>query len=123
MTPSPISRLDSIDVVGVRKDGGLDLAISCASAIDSSPETLKVVETKFRNYLREILHAREPTLLESYGRKPGSAVTIIVSCPYTIEPAAMSLLNTLESEAKSVGVGFILTRDRQDANSAQATEC
>ncbi len=111
MLDSPISNFDSIDVVGVRKDGGLDLVISCAGAIDSSQETLKRVETKFRKYLTEIVEAREPTLLERYGRDPGSAIRIIFSCSHVIEPAAMSLLATLESEAMLSGVGFILKRD------------
>src|ERR1700679_3594566 len=37
----PIQNVDSIDVVGVRNDAGIDLVVSCFGPLDGSPETLR----------------------------------------------------------------------------------
>lgn len=108
MTDSPISNLDAFDVVGVRKDGGLDLVISCSGALDSSPETIRSLEMKVRNYLHETFEAKGPSLLERYGCAFDSAISIIVSCPFRIDPVAMYAVERLKAEAGARGVALML---------------
>jgi hypothetical protein len=50
----PIQQLDSIDILGQRQDGGLDLAVVCSQPIDDSPETLEAIRRKVETYLAAI---------------------------------------------------------------------
>lgn len=112
MKDSPISNLNVFDVVGVRKDGGLDLVISCSGDLDSSPSTVRSIEEKVGNYFREIFEAKNPTLLERYGCDIGSPIRIIVSCPFRIHPAAMSVVERMKSEASARGIDLVLQTER-----------
>jgi hypothetical protein len=47
----PIQNLDAFDIVGERKDGGVDLVVSCSGPLDSSSTTLGLIERKVRAYL------------------------------------------------------------------------
>lgn len=109
-TVLPISNLESIDVVGVRKDGGLDLVISCAGPLDSSGATLTSLETKICNYLREVREAKDPSLLERYGCNPDAKVRIIVSCQFPVHLEALELINNLTEAAHSIDVELLLRR-------------
>jgi hypothetical protein len=108
ISDSPVSNLDAFDVVGVRNDGGLDLVISCSGPLDSSAQTIRNLETKVRNYLREILEARDPTLLERYRCAADATVRIIVSCPHQVAHEAMSTVERMKELASASGVELIL---------------
>ena len=45
---------DSIDLMGQRRDGGVDLVIVSSGALDESPETQKLLLDKIEAYLRYI---------------------------------------------------------------------
>lgn len=108
MSDYPISNLDAFDVVGVRNDGGLDLVISCSGPLDSSPQTIRNIESKVRNYLHEIAEARNPTLLERYGCAFDSVIRIIISCPHHIDAGAMKAVERMQELARARGVDLVL---------------
>lgn len=93
--------MDTVDIVGVRKDGGLDMVLSASAALDASPATLSLLEAKLRNYLNAALSAR---FLEHYGRTPGTQVTIYVSCAHPITDAARDVIRKMREEALGAGV-------------------
>ena len=97
-----IQNLDKFDVVGVRKDGGIDLVISCDGPIDDSSETLLALECKIRNYVKEVEEAREPTFFERYECKPDAPITIFVSCTFDIHAKALELIARLQSVAERI---------------------
>lgn len=106
----PIENLDSIDVVGVRVDGGLDLGISCVGDLDASPVTLDLLRKKVRNYLNEILLAVNPTIKERYGCQANSQVRILIWFPHFVSPEAQEQIYELQHEAEESGVKLLLER-------------
>ena len=84
--------MDTFDVVGVRKDGGIDLVVSCAGPLDSSPDTLWRLGQKVRNYLREV---RGDNFRTKYGT---GTVQILVSCAHKVSKPALAMIRTLERE-------------------------
>ena len=102
--PLPIENLEAFDVVGVRKDGGIDLVVSCAGPLDASPETLSALRTKIANYLYEISEARNPTLRESFNCSPTAEIRIIVSCDFPVDPLALDVVEEMKKAAQASGV-------------------
>lgn len=104
----PIENLDAIDVVGVRKDGGLDLVISCSGPLDASAETLELIQAKIANYLREIREARSPTIFEQYECAPDARVRIILSCAFPMHPDAVDVIKRMKRGAESMGIALLV---------------
>ena len=50
----PIQNLGSIDVLGARKDGGVDLIVVVSGPIDASADTLENLDRKIRAYIAEV---------------------------------------------------------------------
>ena len=113
ISTSPIGNLDSIDVVGVRLDGGLDLVISCASRLDGSEGTLRDLRTKISNYLREVSEATNPTLLESYGCAADTPISILGAHDPPVDREVIDLIEEMKKVASEVGV-ILRLDDRQD---------
>ncbi|MBL0163833.1 MAG: hypothetical protein IPP82_09390 [Xanthomonadales bacterium] len=107
---STISKFDSIDVVGVRVDGGLDLLISCVGDLDGSPFTLNALRKKIRSYLNEVLCATNPTIRERYGCQMKSRIRILISYSFRVAPQAQALVNDLQHEAEIAGVELVLSQ-------------
>ena len=101
--PDPVKDVDTIDVVGVRKDGGLDLVISVASPLDASPSTLSLLEAKIRKYIEA---AQAEVFLAHYGRPLGVPVTIYISCAHPIAEAARDVIERLTGVALEDGIGL-----------------
>ena len=87
-----VQNMGTFDVVGVRKDGGIDLVVSCAGPLDSSPDTLWRLGQKVRNYLREV---RSDSFRAKYGT---GTVQILVSCSHKVSKSARALIKVLERE-------------------------
>ena len=87
-----IQNMGTFDVVGVRNDGGIDLVVSCAGPLDSSPDTLWRLGQKVRNYLREV---RSDGFRTKYGT---GTVQILVSCAHKVSKPARALIKVLERE-------------------------
>jgi hypothetical protein len=47
----PIQDLESVDIAGQRKDGGVDLAIIASQPLDDSADTLNSIRRKVAHYL------------------------------------------------------------------------
>jgi hypothetical protein len=47
----PIQNVDSIDIVGLRNDAGIDLVVLCSGPLDGSAETLRALREKVRGYI------------------------------------------------------------------------
>lgn len=110
MNDSPISNFGSFDVVGVRKDGGLDLVISCSGGLDCSPQTIRALEEKVRNYAIEVTQARNPSLRERFGRSVDARIRIVISCRYAVHPDALHAIERLAAEVRSQEIDLILER-------------
>lgn len=50
----PIQDIDNVDVVGKRKDGGVDLLIVASSKLDGSPEHQRLLLAKIESYLAQL---------------------------------------------------------------------
>jgi hypothetical protein len=98
---SPVGDVDTVDVVGVRKDGGLDMVISVVAPLDDSPSTLRQLETKVLNYIQG---AKSEAFLPYYGCSVGAPVTICISCAHPISPSAMALMDPLRTTAAESGI-------------------
>jgi hypothetical protein len=105
---SLINAVDTVDLVGVRHDGGLDMVIRVTGAIDDSPATLSLLETKVRNYIRG---ASSEDFLKQFDRCLGTAVRIYILCPYPIAAEALVLIETLRLVASGVGIDLALRGD------------
>ncbi len=90
---SPIGQADKMDIIGVRKDGGIDTVIVCCGQLDSSPTTLQQLELKIRNYLREVV---SDSFTQEYGSGP---VRIFISGASHTSREASQLVTTLAKEA------------------------
>lgn len=99
---SPVGPVDAIDIVGVRKDGGVDTVIVCAGALDDSETTLESLRLKTRHYLRDIAS-------ESFAKKYGTGpVRIFVACEHEISEQAKQLVDDLTHEAARQRVLLVL---------------
>ena len=102
----PIQNLDTFDIVGQRKDGGVDAVVVCSGPLDDSAETLSRLNQKVRNYLREISSENFRT---HFGA--GAGVTIFISCGYSVSDAASGMIDVLGREAALNGVGLQIVKD------------
>ena len=98
-TVPPISNVDSIDVTGVRKEGGIDLVISTYGPLDGGLETLRLISTKVRGYVAAV---ESGNLFARFDARPGP-IRIIISCAHAIDPAARALIARLNGEAAKRG--------------------
>lgn len=109
----PMSDEDTVDIVGIRKDGGLDMVVSAAGPIDDSPETLRLLENKLKNY---IMGANSEAFPRHYGRSPGVPVVIYISCTHPISPAAIKVIDRLRASAAENGVGLEIRRQMETSH-------
>jgi hypothetical protein len=107
----PIGDVDTVDIVGLRKDGGLDMVISCVAPIDDSPSTLRQLETKICNYIKG---AKSEAFLGQYGCSVGAPVTVFVSCAHPIAAQAMDLIARLRTTAAENGIAIEVIRHMGD---------
>jgi hypothetical protein len=97
----PIQELDSIDLTGQRRDGGIDLGIVASQPIDDSPETLESIRRKVQTYLTVI--GREAFQAEM-DHPPREKTAIIVICDHLIHPTAQAVIEECRAAAAAQGV-------------------
>ncbi|MBC7964550.1 MAG: hypothetical protein H7Z17_01395 [Fuerstia sp.] len=102
---APIQNVDSIDIVGVRCDGGADLAIVASQPIDNSEETLDSIRQKFATYL-EALECEE--FQSEMGHPPRDKTTIILVCEYKIHPETQIVIEECRTLAAAKGVSVAI---------------
>jgi hypothetical protein len=89
----PIENIETFDIVGVRKDGGIDAVVVCSGPLDGSPQTIWLLGVKVRNYLKDIA---SDGFRECYG---GGPVRILICCEHLVSAAAQALVEALQAEA------------------------
>ena len=77
----PIQSLDSIDILGHRKDGGVDLVIVVSSFLDDTSEHEHLLKQKIQNYVDGIF---SDELQGEFGSIENTQYTIVLKC--TVEP-------------------------------------
>jgi hypothetical protein len=88
----PIQNLDSLDLVGERKEGGVDLVIVCSGPLDESADTLRRIDQKIRGY---ITAATKTGFASAYPAALDGPTTIFLSCDHPISTGALGLINEL----------------------------
>jgi hypothetical protein len=101
----PIQNLDAFDIVGERKEGGVDLVVSCSGPLDSSTTTLDLIERKVGAYLVTIAHENFARI---YPAAEFGPVRIIISCEHHVSGAARELIDSLGVTASKQGVSLLL---------------
>jgi hypothetical protein len=97
----PIQSLDAFDVVGERKDGGVDLVITCRGPLDESADTLGRIDQKIRGY---ITTATSSSFSKAYPAALHGPTTIYLSCDHAISAGALGLVNELGRFARQQNI-------------------
>jgi hypothetical protein len=82
---APIQELESIDLVGRRRDGGVDLIIVASQPLDDATKTLGSIRQKVAYYLEVMDH---PDFQAERKYPPRSQTKIILTCDHPIHPSA-----------------------------------
>jgi hypothetical protein len=102
-TVSPINDVTKLDLLVERQDGGVDMCIVAQGAVDGSQETLRLIEAKIRNYVREAL---DSSFRESYGGITSERIKILFESRFAVDPAALSVISRLTPEVEQVGLAL-----------------
>jgi len=103
----PIQNLDSIDIFGKRRDGGLDLCIVASQPLDGDAETLESIRHKVSSYLTAI---RSEKFQAEMGYRTLEQTTIIIACDHPIHPVAMAVIEECKALAAGQGVRLKLQK-------------
>ena len=103
----PIQDLDSIDLIGERKDGGVDLVIVASQPLDDSADTCDSIRAKVSCYLTAI--GSEAFQME-YGHPPREKTSIILVCDHPIYANASAVIEECKTVAAEQGTRFELRR-------------
>jgi hypothetical protein len=104
---SPIQNVESIDVVGVRNDAGLDLVVSCSGPLDGSSRTLTALREKVQGYIKA---ACSEQIWDAYPSAKEGPIRIYISCEHSVSAPALRLIDLLINEAASKGVVLRLVK-------------
>jgi hypothetical protein len=103
----PIQDVDTIDIVGVRNDAGIDLVVVCSGPLDDSSETLMALREKVRGYIKE---ACSEDIWNAYPSAVVGPIGIYISCEHGVSAAALKAIDLLISEAANKGVALHLVK-------------
>ena len=106
-TVSPINDATKLDLLVERQDGGIDMCIVAQGPVDGSQETLNLIETKIRNYVREAL---DSSFRESYGGIAPERIKILFESRFAVDPAVLSLISCLAPEVQAAGLALEFRR-------------
>ncbi len=106
----PLTDVDTVDVVGVRKDGGLDLVISVSDVLDDSEATLQLLQGKLQNYISA---ADNLSFLKHYGKVAGTRVTVHISCEHRISSAATKVIEEMRKIANAKNVDVFVRKQME----------
>jgi hypothetical protein len=104
---SPINDVTKLDLLVERQDGGIDMCIVAQGTVDGGHETLKQIETKIRNYVREAL---DSSFREDHGGIGIDRIMILFESRFDVDPVAHSLIARLASEVQGVGLALEFRR-------------
>jgi hypothetical protein len=98
---SPINDVTKLDLLVERQDGGVDMCIVAQGSVDGSQETLELIATKVRNYVREAL---DSSFREKYGGIPPEKIQILFESRFAVAPSVLTLISSLAPEVEAVGL-------------------
>ena len=101
----PIQDLEGVDIIGKRKDGGVDLAIAVSQPLDGSAETLDAIRQKIGYYLGVI---DLPEFQAKMGHPPRDRTTVVLSCRFPIHPWAAIVISECQKAAADRGVRVVV---------------
>jgi hypothetical protein len=93
---SPLTDTDNLDVVGERKDGGVDLLVVTLGPLDASDETCRRLQEKLTAYLYAAVH---PNFVAEYPAALTGCIRIFVSDEHAISERAQLLIESFSREA------------------------
>ena len=94
--PSPLTDPDNLDVIGERKDGGVDMLVATAGPLDASDVTCNRLKEKLSAYLYAAVHPNFPNV---YPAARAGRVRIFVSDSHAISDRARLLVEEFSREA------------------------
>jgi hypothetical protein len=108
----PIQKLDEIDIIGKRIDGGVDLIITVSQPLDDAPDTLQRIRRKVDTYLNAI--AMEGFQSE-YGFPPSSKTAIVIVSDYAVHSVARIVIEECRTLAatRAIRLEFLNTIELQ----------
>lgn len=98
---APIQALDSVDIFGKRRDGGVDLVITASQPLDDSAEVLDSIRQKVATYLA-VIDLDE--FQAEMGHPPRDKTSIIIACEHPIHPVAQAVIEECQASATGRGV-------------------
>lgn len=88
-----IPDLDCVDLVGVRRDGGVDLGIVVSQPLDGSEQSQRVLLAKIENYLG---YRNSENFRNEFGELLADQVCIVVMFSYPPDPIIIGLIGRAE---------------------------
>jgi len=85
----PIQNIENVDIVGKRKDGGVDLIIVASSKLHGSPEHQRLLLAKIKSYLAQL---NTPEFQTEFNHPRPDQVTIVLSYSETPDPVILQLI-------------------------------
>lgn len=108
MNEQPIQNIDCIDILGRRKDGGVDLVVVVSGPLENVADHLECVEAKIQTYIRELSSLE---FLEQF-QEDGISKQILLATEHSIDRAVLTLIDSLRRPAAEVGATLqIVTPD------------
>jgi hypothetical protein len=98
---SPFSAPENLDVIGERKDGGVDLLVVTSAIIDDSDETCRRLEEKLATYLFAATHENFARVYPAAG---SGRTRIFVSDRHQVSDRARRLVENFARQAMSRNV-------------------
>jgi hypothetical protein len=99
----PLQDDGSIDIVGRRRDGGLDLIVVASGHLDGSLATQRVLKAKLQSYLDTLF---APEFQAEFGPPALERTSIVVSCPQAPAPEVSDLISQLSPFFAGHGVAL-----------------
>jgi len=92
---SPVGDPDQIDIIGARRDGGVDLFLVFARELELSDRTMDVVASKFRNYCQ---YVKSDDFREEFGQPTEERVRIALRSDWEFPQAIIDLVCKISEE-------------------------
>ena len=101
----PIQDLESVDLTGKRRDGGVHLLIVASQPLDDAPDTLNSIRSKVAYYLDVI---DLPEFQAELEYPPQDRISIILSRDHPIHPRAAEVIAECQRSAGTRGVRLVV---------------
>ena len=111
----PIQELESVDLTGKRRDGGVDLLIVVSQPLDGSADTLAAIRQKVGYYLDVI---DLPEFQAEMGHPPRDRTPIIFACDFPIHPWATAAIAECQAVAARRGVRVVVQQRQAEPGAA-----